>query len=143
FRISFSLVRFVGMLTAFAMTGCGALSASSSSFAPLPAETLAETAWRQQSSSPAVYQGAGPLAAWHMTALERCGGELPPAALTRQLFVGAEELHRGAQSSLPVDRGELFRTISEARLDGVPLTLASYAIRDDGCWFSVVFWAPQ
>lgn len=62
-----------------------------------------------------------------------------PASLTRQLFVGLDNLHIFTQ-----DREKQNQIISEAAasLDGSPILLLAISTKRDNCIFDTIFWRP-
>ena len=75
----------------------------------------------------------------------RCGkdgDDVPLTALTNHLLIGFTAREQKEQKVVPLDGREAMRTIIYAKLDGVPVALAIYVLKKDGCVYDLVWVAP-
>lgn len=77
------------------------------------------------------------------TGMYECRAKLKgnEAALSRQLYVGFENLRIIDQASLP-DISAL-RVVASSTIDDIHLSLVSYSSRDNNCITDVIFWTPD
>jgi hypothetical protein len=66
----------------------------------------------------------------------------PLAALTRLLLIGYTDRDIKAQAKVPLDEREALRTLVDAKLDGVPMSLELYVMKRNGCIFDLSYAAP-
>ncbi len=73
--------------------------------------------------------------------LKECQLELTasPASLTRQLFVGFDNLHILSQEKQ--EQGQILSE-AEASIDGSPILLLAISTKQSDCIFDTVFWRP-
>lgn len=72
----------------------------------------------------------------------RCGldgDDVPLSALTNHLLIGFTERDIADQKVVPLDGREAMRTLVRAKLDGVPVALAIYVLKKDGCVYDLVW----
>lgn len=80
-----------------------------------------------------------------MNLYSRCGrdgDDVPLTALTNHLLIGFTERVYDSQKVVPLDGREAMHTIVHAKLDGVPVALAMYVLKKDGCVYDLVWVAP-
>jgi hypothetical protein len=66
----------------------------------------------------------------------------PLTSLTQQLLIGYTERRVDSQTTVPLDAREALRTVVHVKLDGVPMTLALYVMKRNGCIFDLSYAAP-
>ena len=96
----------------------------------------------------------GPLLAFHDTTSNgsidvnaKCGEDQLDTsliALRTQLLIGFTETNFREEKVVPFDRREALRTVLDAKLDGVPMSLDIYVYKKNGCVYDIVYVArPQ
>ena len=91
----------------------------------------------------------GPLLAFHDRAsngvvdvYDQCGKDALDTslvALRTQLLIGFTERAFRDEQRVQLDRREALRTLVDAKLDGVPMTLDVYVMKKDGCVYDLVY----
>jgi hypothetical protein len=66
----------------------------------------------------------------------------PLASLMDHLLVGYTERHERSSEVLSFSRREALRSVTDAKLDGVPVVLDLYVIKSNGCIFDLSYVAP-
>lgn len=75
----------------------------------------------------------------------RCGkdgDDVPLTALTNHLLIGFTERDFKEQKVVPLDGREAMHSVVHGKLDGVPIALAIYVLKKDGCVYDLVWVAP-
>ena len=96
----------------------------------------------------------GPLLAFHDTqsngsvdVYAKCGEDRLDTsliALRTQLLIGFTETNFKDEKVVPFDKREALRTVMDAKLDGVPMSLDIYVYKKNGCVYDIVYVArPQ
>ena len=79
------------------------------------------------------------------TVYARCGqdgDDVPLTALTKHLIIGFTERKTTEEKLVPLDGREALHTVLDGKLDGVPVSLAIYVLKKDGCVYDLVWVAP-
>ncbi|GAC1357762.1 MAG: hypothetical protein NVSMB47_10840 [Polyangiales bacterium] len=91
----------------------------------------------------------GPLLAFHdganhgsVDVYAQCGKDALDTslvALRTQLLIGFTERNLHDEKLVSLDRREALRTVVDAKLDGVPVTLDVFVLKKDGCVYDLVY----
>jgi len=147
-NLSLSAVRYLipALMTALLiLSGCGFTSSSQSSSAQL--QRAASLTLVSSSGDTFVYQIADPelQPSIFLTVIDECGTsrrELKPS-LSRQLFVGFEDLRVVKSQQLNGPSGPALETLVQAAVEETPVSIVSYLTIGSRCSRDVVFWSEH
>lgn len=135
---------------ALLVSSCSLLGNTTVESVTLPANpSLEQISFEQISSSPNLYRKRGTSIngeySVYMTAIKQCevAEALSSIATTRQLLVGLRDIKVERQESTHLAGNRALLSVLDATLDGVPLKIALYTLRDQDCVTDYVIWLSE